>query len=131
MFAQVGRDDTAAIERAAERKRMPLTVLRIAEPEAAFPLTSRFVLVRPDQHIAWQGPPWTLPMKSSIAPAALRKAVPPFPISVGLRNLIRFRIIPLADLPPTIRKLILSLSLSGILAEQTQRAKSLGINDEI
>jgi 2-polyprenyl-6-methoxyphenol hydroxylase-like FAD-dependent oxidoreductase len=46
---------TAAIERAAQSRGVPLTVHRIEHREAAELYESALVLVRPDGHVAWRG----------------------------------------------------------------------------
>lgn len=53
--------DTAEIERVREAARMtgvPLEVLRPREPAIADLYRARYVLIRPDQHIAWRGNAW-------------------------------------------------------------------------
>lgn len=47
--------DTRVLERAAEAKGVPLKVLDVALPEARNLYERAFVLVRPDQYIAWRG----------------------------------------------------------------------------
>ena len=50
-----GSADTSALEAAARDRRMPLTVLRLDRPDLR-PIYERdFILVRPDQHVAWRG----------------------------------------------------------------------------
>jgi hypothetical protein len=46
---------TAALERAAAQRGVPLTVNRIAAPEIAGLYGRALVLVRPDGHVAWRG----------------------------------------------------------------------------
>jgi hypothetical protein len=46
-------DGAAAIEAAAHKRDVPLTVLRTAAPAEHY--RARLTLVRPDQHIAWHG----------------------------------------------------------------------------
>ncbi|HLI22846.1 MAG TPA: FAD-dependent monooxygenase, partial [Stellaceae bacterium] len=46
---------TAALEEAAARRGVPLTVERIRSPEAAALYERPLVLVRPDGHVAWRG----------------------------------------------------------------------------
>jgi 2-polyprenyl-6-methoxyphenol hydroxylase-like FAD-dependent oxidoreductase len=48
-------DSTAAFENAAKAVGLPLTVHRIASPEVEVIYGRRFVLVRPDGHVAWRG----------------------------------------------------------------------------
>ena len=52
-FALVGRDGAAAAALAARarRRRIPL---RVVEPPAGYPWQEEYLLVRPDQHIAWR-----------------------------------------------------------------------------
>jgi hypothetical protein len=45
---------TARIERAAAERRLPLTVVRLAEPDVLAAYQRRLVLVRPDGHVAWR-----------------------------------------------------------------------------
>ncbi len=49
------RQDTAPLEDAARRARMPLTVLDIAHPQASGLYQRKLALIRPDQHICWRG----------------------------------------------------------------------------
>jgi len=49
------RTDTAPLEEAAARRRVPLTVRRIDHREAARLYERTLVLVRPDGHVAWRG----------------------------------------------------------------------------
>lgn len=49
------QSDTNAIERAADLRRIPLTVLRIGEGNAQRIYQRKLILVRPDQHVAWRG----------------------------------------------------------------------------
>lgn len=49
-----GAPDTAEIERAAERRMVPLQVSDVDDPEAAEMYQRRLVLVRPDGHVAWR-----------------------------------------------------------------------------
>lgn len=46
---------TDALRRAAAERGLPLSVVDIAEPEARALYERDFVLVRPDQHVAWRG----------------------------------------------------------------------------
>jgi hypothetical protein len=50
-----GTEPSAALVAAAERRGVPLEVLRIDEPELVAVYSHRLLLVRPDQHIAWRG----------------------------------------------------------------------------
>jgi 2-polyprenyl-6-methoxyphenol hydroxylase-like FAD-dependent oxidoreductase len=50
-----GEVQAAAFEKAAAARGMPLTVAALDEPEAATLYERRFVLVRPDGHVAWRG----------------------------------------------------------------------------
>lgn len=50
-----GKDTVAAFERAAEARGVPLAVLRLEDPALARLYGARFVLIRPDQHVAWRG----------------------------------------------------------------------------
>jgi 2-polyprenyl-6-methoxyphenol hydroxylase-like FAD-dependent oxidoreductase len=61
--------DSTAIERAAADLGIPLTVLRLGQPELRPIYERALLLVRPDQHVAWRGD--TLPDD----PAALLKLV--------------------------------------------------------
>jgi 2-polyprenyl-6-methoxyphenol hydroxylase-like FAD-dependent oxidoreductase len=47
--------DSAALEAAAARRNLPLTVLRLDEPQVAPVYQAGMVLVRPDQHVCWRG----------------------------------------------------------------------------
>jgi hypothetical protein len=47
--------DSAALEAAAARRNLPLTVLRLDEPQVAPIYQAGMVLVRPDQHVCWRG----------------------------------------------------------------------------
>lgn len=47
--------DTSAIEVAARKRGMPLTVLRVDDPDACRVYERNLVLVRPDHHVAWRG----------------------------------------------------------------------------
>ena len=47
--------DTGPLERAAERRSIPLTVLAIDRPEARMLYRRDLALIRPDQYIAWRG----------------------------------------------------------------------------
>lgn len=47
--------DVAPLVAAAERRRVPLTVLDIASPAAGDLYSHKLVLSRPDQHVAWRG----------------------------------------------------------------------------
>ncbi|WP_424217606.1 FAD-dependent monooxygenase (plasmid) [Streptomyces sp. BI20] len=47
--------ETAALEEAAEARGVPLAVLRVPTPAARELHGRDFVLIRPDQHIAWRG----------------------------------------------------------------------------
>ncbi|MFA5628596.1 MAG: FAD-dependent monooxygenase [Thiohalomonadaceae bacterium] len=49
----IGNADSAEFESCAAKHSMPLTIVRIDEPHANSILGKRFILVRPDQHIAW------------------------------------------------------------------------------
>ena len=46
---------TEALEAAAARRKIPLTVLDIALPEANALYERKLVLIRPDRYIAWRG----------------------------------------------------------------------------
>jgi 2-polyprenyl-6-methoxyphenol hydroxylase-like FAD-dependent oxidoreductase len=50
-----GMPPSALLLAAAERHRMPLSVLRLDEPELQRVYGRGLILVRPDQHIAWRG----------------------------------------------------------------------------
>jgi hypothetical protein len=47
--------DVSALERVADHRRIPLTVLRIEDANAASIYQRKLILVRPDQHVAWRG----------------------------------------------------------------------------
>jgi len=47
--------DAAALEQAAKARGVPLAVVDVGEPAAADLYERRFVLVRPDGHVAWRG----------------------------------------------------------------------------
>jgi hypothetical protein len=51
----VGMPPSAALIEAATRRRLPLDVLPIDEPDLIAVYGRRLMLVRPDQHIAWRG----------------------------------------------------------------------------
>jgi 2-polyprenyl-6-methoxyphenol hydroxylase-like FAD-dependent oxidoreductase len=55
LLALDGAPDTAALEAAAAARNVPLTVLRIAHPDARELCAASLVLIRPDQHVAWRG----------------------------------------------------------------------------
>ncbi len=48
-------DDLGDVERAAGEAGIPLTVMRIDDPEIAALYQARYALIRPDQHVAWRG----------------------------------------------------------------------------
>jgi 2-polyprenyl-6-methoxyphenol hydroxylase-like FAD-dependent oxidoreductase len=50
-----GGSPVAGLREAARRARVPLTVVPVVEPEASDLYGARFILVRPDQHVAWRG----------------------------------------------------------------------------
>ena len=50
-----GGGDPAPLLAAAQEVGMPLTVLALSDPALATLYGTSFVLVRPDQHIAWTG----------------------------------------------------------------------------
>ena len=53
--------DNAEIDRAREEARradVPLSILRPREPAVADLYRARYVLIRPDQHVAWRGDAW-------------------------------------------------------------------------
>ena len=47
--------DPSALARAAAQRKMPLEVVTLREPEVLQRYERRFVLVRPDGHVAWRG----------------------------------------------------------------------------
>jgi hypothetical protein len=47
--------DSAVFETAAERRKLPMKVLRLEEPAIAPIYQAGMVLVRPDQHVCWRG----------------------------------------------------------------------------
>jgi 2-polyprenyl-6-methoxyphenol hydroxylase-like FAD-dependent oxidoreductase len=49
-----GPGDMSGIQDAAKSKRVPLRVMQLNEPEAAALYEARYVLVRPDGHVAWR-----------------------------------------------------------------------------
>ncbi len=49
------RSDTSGLVAAASARAMPLDVIEIGDPEIAALYERRFVLVRPDGHVAWRG----------------------------------------------------------------------------
>jgi hypothetical protein len=51
----LGESDVTAIQKAAARQNMPLDVLRLDREDLMPILQRRYLLVRPDQHIAWRG----------------------------------------------------------------------------
>ena len=51
----VGEGSSAAIEREAQRLDIPLEVLRLARPDLRPVYERNYLLVRPDQHVAWRG----------------------------------------------------------------------------
>ncbi len=55
MLLRFGDVPTAALERAAQTRGVPLTVTDLDAPEAAALYECRLVLVRPDGHVAWRG----------------------------------------------------------------------------
>jgi 2-polyprenyl-6-methoxyphenol hydroxylase-like FAD-dependent oxidoreductase len=48
-------DNAAALRTRAQQMGVPLQIIRITEPEAARLYEKRYVLVRPDGHVAWRG----------------------------------------------------------------------------
>jgi len=50
-----GGGGTAALEVAARTRGVPLATLRVREPEIAALYANKYVLVRPDNHVAWRG----------------------------------------------------------------------------
>jgi hypothetical protein len=50
-----GAPDSAAFEAALARRRVPLTVVAIADARVCELYERRFVLLRPDGHVAWRG----------------------------------------------------------------------------
>ena len=50
-----GEVETAALEKAASARDLPLTIAACDEPKAAALYARRLVLVRPDGHVAWRG----------------------------------------------------------------------------
>lgn len=55
MVCTGGARPSGALAAAAERRGVPLNVLRLDEPDAARVYGTGLLLVRPDQHIAWRG----------------------------------------------------------------------------
>jgi 2-polyprenyl-6-methoxyphenol hydroxylase-like FAD-dependent oxidoreductase len=57
VLLRIGADgaDPAPLAAAAASRRVPLEVVRLAEPEAMRAYERRLVLVRPDGHVAWRG----------------------------------------------------------------------------
>jgi hypothetical protein len=57
VLLKLGADgaDPAPLAAAAASRRVPLEVVRLAEPEAMRAYERRLVLVRPDGHVAWRG----------------------------------------------------------------------------
>jgi 2-polyprenyl-6-methoxyphenol hydroxylase-like FAD-dependent oxidoreductase len=53
--ADMEAGDTGAIRTAAAARRVPLRILHLPEPHLARVYERRWVLVRPDQHVAWRG----------------------------------------------------------------------------
>jgi hypothetical protein len=47
--------DSRAIERAAAELAMPLTIVKLTQPGLKKIYERDFLLVRPDQHVAWRG----------------------------------------------------------------------------
>jgi hypothetical protein len=47
--------DAQPLIRAADRRRVPLKLVDLTQPEARELYERNFVLVRPDQHVAWRG----------------------------------------------------------------------------
>jgi 2-polyprenyl-6-methoxyphenol hydroxylase-like FAD-dependent oxidoreductase len=55
VLLRFGEAPAAALEHAAQTRRVPLTVMDINEPDAAALYGRKLVLVRPDGHVAWRG----------------------------------------------------------------------------
>lgn len=54
VLLRFGEAPTAAVEEAAKRRGVPLTLADVDEPDAAALYERRLVLVRPDGHVAWR-----------------------------------------------------------------------------
>jgi hypothetical protein len=69
-----GADSTTPLETAANERKVPLAVHRIANPAAASLYARKLVLVRPDGHVAWRGdapPPDPLAVIDTVRGAGL------------------------------------------------------------